>query len=681
MPTHNLQKGLQTSSLGSIPNTTMMVGPPLSPLSPDSTNHYADSSDNDAASVESGGRSHRYKITMTARARQRRMRRMKDRTEDERRVITPDSNHHTTKYTERSLSASRHRRRSNSNSRKTVRQLPSEAVSPASKESDANSKATSRTNNICSDKAKNVYKHEIPASVPSTPNPDFPRTVFPTVVVDREIAQTSFYSKVVGTPGNDTTTTSQEVSGALSDATTPSIIQREDIYHHKAAANIVRLLTPDIMLTASPGLDKTTAFDKSSWQMDEFGLEKFAGAPNDEEFLRRALATRMIAPSQQLADLLCQINRDDNAIPEIGRAYATRRKNACGAIKVLASKEENRLKLCWTKGLLDAISSVLNDVQSPTLDELSFNANNEARNRIVSVLLHLASHTKNRMLICNTTKVLKALTTCIAGDEGEARQGCCMVLLQLAKTTEARPLIIKTPLLLDTLSRIIEVPKMPPPQFVLEGMTPRKGYQNPYLKIFESHLSPTDILRSPASSQAVSSQSRSFRSPKSPDGTMYSRDQTTCTDSEMESPRIHGRSFLISNDTDTTSADDTMYSHEDVVTDTEDEASCVSSKSSGSSRSGSGTHGTHAEDNTESSQSKDWNNEGHEFDRESPGPGSCIILQSMSEMEICFRPSMTEKKQDDYDADPNQYLHGSRLNILGLLLCLAKSKDNAVRIL
>ena len=676
-----------------------MVGPPLSPLSPDSTNHYADSSDNDAASVESGGRTHRYKIAMTARARQRRMRRMKDRNEDDRNVITPDnSNHHTVKFTERSLSASR-RRRSNSNPRKTVQQLPSGAVSPASKESDAHTKATSRRSNICSAKAKNVYKHEIPASVPSTPNPDFPRTVFPTVVAATENSQTSFCSKLVGTPGNDTNATDQEVSRAWSDATTPSIIQREDIYHHKAAASIVRLLTPDIKftgnspgkseihspkgITASPGLDTSTAFGKS-WEMDEFGLKKFAGVPNDEEVLRKVLATRMIAPSKQLADLLSQITRDESFTPEIGRAYATRRKNACGAIKVLSSKEENRLKLCWTKGLLDAISSVLNDVKSPTLDELSFNANTEARNRIVSVLLHLASNTKNRMLICNTARVLKAITTCIAGDEGEARQGCCMILLQLAKTTETRPLIIRTPLLLDTLSRIIEVPKMPPPQPVSTGMTPRKGYENKYLKIFESHLSPTERLRSPADSQAVSEQSRSFRSPKSPkslDGTMYSCDQTTWTEGELESPRSHGQSFLIPNDTDTTSADDTMYSHEDdVVTDTEDEASSVSSKSSGSSRSESGTHGTPAEDNTESSQSKDSNNDGHEFDRESPGPGSCIIMQSMSEMEICFKPSMVEEKQDDYDADPNQYLHGSRLNILGLLLCLAKSKDNAVRI-
>jgi hypothetical protein len=416
-------------------------------------------------------------------------------------------------------------------------------------------------------------------------------------------------------------------------------------------------------------------------------------APDDEDdVMRRALTTRMIGPSPQLADLLSQIHRDVKTTPEISRAYATRRKNACGALKVLSAKEENRLKLCWTMGMLDAISSVLNDVKTPTLDELSLNANKEARNRIVITLLHLTANKKNRMLICNAEGMLEAITQCIAGDEGESRQGCCMVLLQLVKTSETRPLLIRCPGLLDTLAKVIAVPKITPPPSV--GIPSRKGYKNPYFKIFESHMSP-------GQSQVSGNPSGSLITPNdttvSPEDTMCSPDETI-TDSEVESPRspdqadvlgVSSGSFISPNDT-TLSPGESMYSHEEEITDTEEEGlSASSSYSSCSSRSGPVTNGSHTEDHTEDhTESSESEVEGHLVedstcfeDSKSRGRGNCIIIQSMSEMEICFKSVDTDKdeKSENYDADPNQFLHGARLNIFGCLLCLVKSKENAVR--
>jgi hypothetical protein len=694
----------------------MMVEGPISPLSPgDSTNtgSSAYSSDNSVESL-SVGRSHRYKVAMTARARQRRMRRMIEKTDDERAVISPDSRRTASpasvKYTERSLSASR--RRSNSNPRKAAAAFS--AASPTSKES--STKATpKRSNTHPVNGSKNVYVHEIPTAMPNTPNPSFPRSspAFPTSAFPT-MPDITFH-----TPGNDTNVTEEEivkstVDQAWSEATTPSILMREEIFHHKAAANIVRLLTPDRMFhgtlpessgavfdetadandalateTARPGL--TDTFQWNSFDQMTFKKE-FAQVPDDEdEIMRRALTTRMIGPNQQLADLLSQINRDVKTTPEIGRAYATRRKNACGALKVLSSKEENRLKLCWTTGMLDAISSVLNDVKTPTLDGLSFNANTEARNRIVNTLQNLAADKRNRMLICNTAGVLDAIKACIAGDEGESRQGCCIALLQLAKSSDTRPLIIRCPGLLDALAKVIEVPKVVPPSPV--GMPSRRGYENPYLKIFESHLSPGE-------DHILSDPSQSFISPNdtalSPEDTMYSQQDSTFTDSDVESPRSPGHA-ISPNDT-TLSPDESMYRH-DEVTDTEDDASSVSSYSSCSSKSGSETHGSHAEHtehtedhtedhtegHTESSESEEHSKE-HANDEcleENPlshGPGRCIIIQSMSEMEICFKShsDSDEKQEDDYDSDPNQFLHGARLNIFGCLLLLVKSKENAV---
>jgi hypothetical protein len=138
------------------------------------------------------------------------------------------------KYMERSLSASR--RRSNSNSRKAPSPIGS-VVSLTSKE--GSSKATPKRNN---GRIVDGNAHQITIEEPSTPNPSLSRSSFPTLPDDSH------------TPGNDDRKTAKE----WSEATTPSILQREEIFHHKAAANIVRLLTPDRMYR---GLSETSAFE------------------------------------------------------------------------------------------------------------------------------------------------------------------------------------------------------------------------------------------------------------------------------------------------------------------------------------------------------------------------------------------------------------------------------------
>ena len=48
------------------------------------------------------------------------------------------------------------------------------------------------------------------------------------------------------------------------------------------------------------------------------------------------------------------------------------------------------MKICWTVGVLPAIASVLSDVNVGIVDDISREANTEARNRIVSTLLNLS---------------------------------------------------------------------------------------------------------------------------------------------------------------------------------------------------------------------------------------------------------------------------------------------------
>ncbi|KAL7540857.1 hypothetical protein ACHAXR_010426 [Thalassiosira sp. AJA248-18] len=171
----------------------------------------------------------------------------------------------------------------------------------------------------------------------------------------------------------------------------------------------------------------------------------------------QAFRQNMVGPSPQLSELLSQIHRRGGE--GIDRAFATRRKNACGALKILSAKEENRMKICWTIGVLPAIASVLSDVNEAISDIISQAANTEARNRIISTLLNLSVNKKNRMLIVNTPGVLESMTQTIQYDEGEGRQGCCTVLLYLAKTAEARTMIVKSAGMVEVLSKIIEVPK------------------------------------------------------------------------------------------------------------------------------------------------------------------------------------------------------------------------------
>lgn len=176
----------------------------------------------------------------------------------------------------------------------------------------------------------------------------------------------------------------------------------------------------------------------------------------------QALRKQMLKPSPQLDELLKQIHRDCST--RIDRTFATRRKNACGALKVLVAEEENRLKIAWTSGVISAIASVLQDVQVVIQDEQNRLANIEARNRIVSVLLDLSLNKKNRLLIVSTPGLLESIAEAIAHDTGEGRQGCCTVLFYLSKTVETKSAIAKNEGLMDAISKVIEVPTWIAPQ-------------------------------------------------------------------------------------------------------------------------------------------------------------------------------------------------------------------------
>ncbi|EJK61493.1 hypothetical protein THAOC_18011, partial [Thalassiosira oceanica] len=127
---------------------------------------------------------------------------------------------------------------------------------------------------------------------------------------------------------------------------------------------------------------------------------------------------KWVVPDADLAALIDAAGEERNLV---------RRSNACGAIKVLASNESNKPKLCRTQGLLDALVGAAweDAVDSDALD---------ARTRAVTTLLYLSEPKDNRLIVARHGGVLECLVKVIGEDTGEARWRASSALATLAKT-------------------------------------------------------------------------------------------------------------------------------------------------------------------------------------------------------------------------------------------------------
>jgi hypothetical protein len=151
-----------------------------------------------------------------------------------------------------------------------------------------------------------------------------------------------------------------------------------------------------------------------------------------------SLKFKIVEPDSDLAALIAA-SHDDSLI---------RRSNAVGALKVLASKESNRLKMCRTRGLLEGLLQACKEdaVDSDALD---------ARTRAVTTLLYLSEPKDNRLVCARHSGVLEVLVKVITEDTGEARLRACCCLATLAKTPQNRGLICNTEGLLRVLAELM----------------------------------------------------------------------------------------------------------------------------------------------------------------------------------------------------------------------------------
>lgn len=171
------------------------------------------------------------------------------------------------------------------------------------------------------------------------------------------------------------------------------------------------------------------------------------------------ISSKMNEPTKNLVNLIAAISPPVRG--EFTRAYIVRRKNACGAIHVLTSKKGiQRVQICWTKGVLGALLSVLQDGLGQDLDKKFPNPKTrkeykEARKRVVATLMNLSIPQENRVIVFHSPRLVPALIQTILSDEGCRKSGAA-ALAHLAKTKENRLFLGRAPSLIDAVVAVIE---------------------------------------------------------------------------------------------------------------------------------------------------------------------------------------------------------------------------------
>eukprot|EP00957_Ditylum_brightwellii_P123705 9431121-Ditylum_brightwellii.AAC.1 len=224
-------------------------------------------------------------------------------------------------------------------------------------------------------------------------------------------------------------------------------------------ANSPRQIPSINMLSAKP----MSPMSQHEWEETSSEISKITTPLVDIETERMldSMRKQMHEPNKQMADLLTAIHSPlEGSGVTMNRGYMTRRKNACGALKVMAAKSAARMKICWTQGALASLTTVLTDSGNGNLEEeypdfLTRLAYIEARKRAVATLLYLASSRRNRLLVFHSPGLLRALAKVMHEDEGECRQGCSTIITYLAKTNENRLLMAQVESVIDAATLII----------------------------------------------------------------------------------------------------------------------------------------------------------------------------------------------------------------------------------
>lgn len=498
-----------------------------------------------------------------------------------------------------------------------------------------------------------------------------------TMVGDQEI-EVSFHCTDLSTP-------SQEEHN---DGTLPHILNREEAYHENASAAVAAILAPNRRDDASmtSGLtDMYSTFSNSRLSMPEshramtassvsaFQSPKYVDngsvgsngsmedhfeqglhkSPTSEPLISEAtenkldrMSQKMLDPSKTLSDLLRAIASPEDT-GNLDRAFMVRRKNACGALKVLTAHNRRRKQICWTVGVLPALTSVLQDAGEENLvltypDVRTRMEYEEARRRAIAALTNLAMPVPNRLAVFHTPGLVQALIAVVLREDEECLEGSCAILAYLAKSNENKILMAQVPGLFEAVIRVLR-PQMNEKQ---DCQTSPKEQDCPW-----------------ASSVSDS------------DSSMSSGEEDE--EDELEEDEDDEDASILSGSTDMSSAGETYddegddefdgdSTDDDMSTDRESmtgsEASCESSMS-GSSGEDSGSDYRPPPSKVSTVAKSRTRKAGHNFKAGKP-------ISPLSS-------SSRTKLHSEYDKD--KHISAARKNIFAMLGHLAKEKDNAVR--
>ena len=277
-----------------------------------------------------------------------------------------------------------------------------------------------------------------------------------------------------------------DAENSISLSMKPSFLNPNEIFHPSAADAVAALLKPRqispihegvVTVPTSPAPffssprtgalrtpDSTSATAASADPSNPNGVVSSELISAETKRKVEELESKMISPTKTLTDLLTAIATPDDPIPD-QLAYAVRRKNACGALLTLTINAGNRVRICWTTGVLPALKSVLADglivngeTTSPLFldDERIRTEYDAARNRAISALLNLCMPVKNRIAVFHTPGLVQVVLDTMDQDHGAARKGCSAIMAFLAKSSENRLLMVQIPGLLELARRIIK---------------------------------------------------------------------------------------------------------------------------------------------------------------------------------------------------------------------------------
>jgi len=187
-----------------------------------------------------------------------------------------------------------------------------------------------------------------------------------------------------------------------------------------------------------------------------------AGQPNSkaEKSRRKVKPLKFYEPPTELKKLLNIIQspaEDIGAMEVQGRSGpprsningTARRVNACGALKALAKKEKNRLRLARTKGVVSSVCFMLIDPDSSV----------EERIRCSTTLLSLCVPNQNWEPITTIHgDIFENFGNIMDNDDGKVLYNVCFSLFLLAKSEQNRNMICVNEPLTNAISRILELP-------------------------------------------------------------------------------------------------------------------------------------------------------------------------------------------------------------------------------